>query len=262
MNNCLENKHFKGILSYMATTMELNIPEYFSIADYKKITHLEHLSDKERMITTLSILTDKEDKELRKLKLNTLEGIFSAVTQRLVDLQPNFHPIIEIDGILYGFQPLSKFTLGEYVDLEQLLKDTEGNLEQIMAILYRPITKHKFNSIKWMWKWGYKIAQDKAENLFRYYDVEEYDNKKRGDEAEILANIPASFALGALSFFLLLASQSISDFQPSFQVSNEEKKMKKTMTNAIRSMNIGDGLARFIRYRQVTSFPLMETKVL
>lgn len=246
----------------MATTMELNIPEYFSIADYKKVTHLEHLSDKERMITTLSVLTDKDNKELRKLKLNTLEGIFSAVTQRLVDLQPNFHPIIEVEGVLYGFQPLSKFTLGEYVDLEQLLKDTEGNLEQIMAILYRPITKHKFNSVKWMWKWGYKLAQDKAENLFRYYDVEEYDNEKRASNAEVLSTIPASFALGALSFFLLLASQSISDFQPSFQVSNEEMKMKTTMRNAIRSMNIGDGLAQFIRLRQVTSLPSMETKAL
>jgi len=243
-------------------TIELNIPEYFSIKDYKKVINLDHLPDKEKMIKTLSILTDKSEKELGKLKLNTLQGVFEVVTQRLVDLQPNFHPIIEIEGVMYGYQPLSKFTLGEYVDLEQLLKDTQGNLEQLMALLYRPITKHKFNNIKWMWKWGYKLAQDKAENLFRYYDIEEYDSSKRADNAEILSIMPASFCLGALSFFLLLASQPISNTHPSFQMSSEEIKMKMMMNNAIRSMNIGDGLARFIRLRQVTSLPSMEQKVL
>lgn len=243
-------------------TIELNIPEYFSIKDYKQVTHLDHLSDKERMVYTLSVLTDKSEKELRKMKISTLQGVFDVVTNRLVDLQPNFHPIIEIEGKLWGFQPLSKFTLGEYVDIEQLLKNTEDNLEQIMAILYRPITKHRFDSFKWMWKWGYKLAQDKAENMFRYYDVEEYDNSKRDEYAGELSIMPASFALGALSFFLLLASQSTSDLKPSFQETKEEKAMRTILRNAILSMNIGGGSQQFIRLRQVTSLPSMETRVL
>lgn len=243
-------------------TIELNIPQYFSVKDYKQVTRLDHLSDKEKMIHTLSVLTDKSEKELRKMKLNTLQGVFDVINLRLVDLQPNFHPIIEIEGELWGYQPISKFTLGEYVDLENLLKDTEGNLEQIIAILYRPIVKHRFNSVKWMWKWGYKLAQDKAENMFRYYDVEEYDNSKREQYAETLSILPASFALGALSFFLLLASQPISDLKPSSQELNEETTMMTLFRQAILSINIGDGLPLFIHSRQVISLPSMETRVL
>ena len=115
-----------------------------------------------------------------------------------------------------------------------------------MAILYRPIVKERFSGIKWAFKNRHKIALGEAENLFKYYEVEKYDSSKRKDNADKLSVIPASMALGALSFFLVVGTTFSVGSNLSSLEGVEAMKTIKEMNKQMASMNIGDGLRLFI----------------
>ena len=226
--------------------VEINIPEYLSISDWKYFNSLEHLDDSEKMITLISKMGGVDIEEVRKYTPIALQQVYSTLLSSFEDLQPQFHPIFELDNVLYGFKSITSMTTGEYIDLERLCKQPQENLEEIMAILYRPIVKNRFKGIKWAFKSTYKVALGEAENLFKYYEVEDYDNSKREENSQTLSNIPASIGLGALSFFLVLGtyysvSSSLSSLPPKQQMT-EIKKMNKELD----TLNIGGGLLRFI----------------
>ena len=234
--------------------IKLNIPNYLSLKQWKQFNSLEHLSDSEKMIHMISVLSDKSKEEVMEWQPSAMKQVYSKVLEAFTDLEPQFFPVFELDGVLYGFTPMTKLTLGEYVDLERLAAKSHENLEEIMAILYRPITKHKFGGIKWAFKSSYKVAIGQAENLFKYYDVEKYDSSKRGEQAELLSVVPASMALGALSFFLVLASTLSLGSNLSSLPPKEQMEIMKQMNKQMASMNIGDGLAQFITSLQHPSF--------
>jgi len=234
--------------------IKLNIPDYLSVKQWKQFNSLEHLSESEKMVHMISVLSDKTKDEVMQWTPSALKQVYSKVLEAFTELEPQFYPVFELDGVLYGFTPISKLTLGEYVDLERLASKSHDNLEEIMAILYRPITKHKFSGLKWAFKSQYKVALGQAENLFKYYEVEKYDNSKRGEQAELLSVLPASMGLGALSFFLVLAStlslgSSLSSLPP-----KQQMEMMTKMNKQMASMNIGDGLRQFITSLQHPSF--------
>ena len=241
--------------------IQIQIPEYLSIADWKYFNSLEHLNDSEKMITLISKMGDKDIDEVKEWTPIQLTEVYKTLLSSFEDLTPHFFPIIELDGVKYGFKSITSMTTGEYIDLERLAENPNENLEEIMAILYRPIVKNRFSGIKWAFKSTYKVALGEAENLFKYYEIEKYDNSKRGEQAKILSNIPASIGLGALSFFLVLAtyysaSSSLSSLPPKQQM-KEVEKMNKEMA----SVNTGDGLLRFITSLQHPSYQSVEKKV-
>lgn len=243
--------------------IELNIADYLSIKDFKKAIALEHLSETEKMVESLMLLTDKPREEIKKWKPAQLTQVFEKVSESLIDVEPQFFPIMEVEGVKYGFNPISNMSLGEYVDLENLTKEPQENMAQIMAVLYRPITKHRFKGLKWSAKLGYKKVDGLAEELFKMYDVEEYDSSTRGERAEILEQLPVSFSLGALTFFLTLASNSLLATNLSSNLKSNKKvmeRMKKQIQTT--SPSIGDGLRQFITSLQHPSYPSMELKVL
>ncbi len=238
--------------------IQLEIPEYLSIADWKYFNSLEHLEDSEKMITLISKMGGKDIDEVRDYTLPALNQVYATLLSSFEDLTPQFYPVFELDGVLYGFKSLTSMTTGEYIDLERLAKNPTENLEEIIAILYRPITKNKFKGIKWAFKNTYKVALGEVENLFKYYEVEKYDNKKRGEQAEKLQNVPASLALGALSFFLVVgtyfsASSSLSSLPPSQQMTEIKK-----MNQQLASVNIGGGFLRFITSLEHPSYLSVE----
>jgi hypothetical protein len=240
--------------------VQLQIPEYLSIADWKYFNSLDHLSDSEKMVSLISKMGGKDIQEIMEWTPTALTEVYKTLLTSFEDLTPQFYPIIELDGVLYGFKSLTSMTTGEYIDLERLAKNPNENLEEIMAILYRPIVKNKFSGIKWAFKSTHKVALGEAENLFKYYEVEKYDNSKREAQAKVLSNIPASIGLGALSFFLVVgtyysASTNLSLLPPKQQMT-EVKKMNKEMA----SMNIGAGLLRFIISLEHPSYLSVEKK--
>ena len=232
----------------------LEIPEYLSIADWKYFNSLEHLSDSEKMVSLISEMGGKDIDEVKEWTPVQLTETYKTLLTSFDDLNPQFYPVFELDGVLYGFKSLTSMTTGEYIDLERLAKNSVDNLEEIMAILYRPITKNRFSGIKWAFKSTYKVALGEAENLFKYYEVEKYDNKQRDELANKFKNIPASLGLGALSFFLVVGASYSANINLSSLPQEERTKMIAEMNQQMDSMNIGAGLRHFITSLQHPSF--------
>ena len=243
--------------------LKFNIPDYFSIKDWKYFNSLEMESDNDKMITFLSYITDIEESKILELTPITLRQTYISVLETIGEAQASFYPIIEIDDQLYGYSSLSKMTLGEYVDLERLAKNPIKNLEAIMAIVYRPIKKHKLDGVVWAFKNKYKTGTGNVENLFKYYTLEKYDTNKSTERASIMNTLPVAFALGAMGFFLVQANISLLSTQV-YSVPDLSKKEIKTMLNKVKasvSMPIGDGLQQFLIYQKLPSLKSQATSL-
>jgi hypothetical protein len=237
---------------------EITIPDYLSIYQLKQIQLYEHLSELDRMIKILSIVSDKTENEIRELPSSNILQIYSDVITNLLDVKNQFFPIFELNGVKYGFKSIAKMSLGEYVDLEMLTKKPMDNIEEIIAILYRPIVKEKFNSFKWAFEHGLSVAKGEVEDIFNYYEIEKYNTEKRFDNAEKLKHIPAGFALGALGFFLQVATLSLKGIQ----TSSNQPMSKKEMMNLAKQIvlpAIGVGLPHSISSQKVPSLTSLET---
>ena len=226
--------------------VQINIPDYLSVSDWKYFNSLEHLTETDKMIELICHLGGKDREEVNTWKPTALTQVYKKLLESFQNLEPQFYPVFELDGQLYGFTPISKMTLGEYTDLERLAKDSNANLEEILAILYRPIQKHSFKGMKYAFKNTYKVALGQAENLFKYYETKEYSNKEIVLQAEVMKDIPAQMALGAVSFFLVLGTLYSINSQVSSLPTPERKVVMKEIQKEIDFLTIGGGLLRFI----------------
>jgi hypothetical protein len=239
----------------------ITTPDYLSINQLKQIQSYEHLSELDRMIKILSIVSDKTEDQIRELSSNNIVEIYTDIITNLLNIKNQFFPIFEFNGVKYGFKSIAKMSLGEYVDLEMLAKKPMDNIEDIMAILYRPITKEKFNSFKWALEHGISVAKGQVEDIFKFYDVEKYNIEKRFNNAEVLKDMPAGFALGALGFFLQVATLSLKNTKTSSQKTLSKQEITKIVKETT-FLGIGDGLQLFTSSRKVPSLTLQETKLL
>jgi len=242
--------------------LKFNLPDYLSIKDWKYFQSLEMENDNEKMLKFIAYATDIPEDTIMSLRPVDVTNVYSAILEQLSSVEPSFYPIIEVNGQLYGYSSISKMALSEYVDLQKLNKNPSINIEEIMALLYRPIKKHSFNGITWAIKSKYKVGTGNVENLFQYYTLEKYDSKKRAEQAQIMKGLPVAFALGALGFFLVLTNTLLISTNLSLnpKVKKEMEKIK-TLSKA-GSPAIGDGLLQFITSQKLPSFQLQETKPL
>ena len=56
---------------------KISIPDYLSIEKYKQIQSYEHLSELDRMVRILSIVSNKTEDELREVPPSNLVQIYS-----------------------------------------------------------------------------------------------------------------------------------------------------------------------------------------
>jgi hypothetical protein len=243
--------------------MEIKIeyPNYLNIKDWKYFKSLDDDTTTAKMVNFISYLSNVPQEEIESLTPQEIQATYLKILQTFGDVDSKFFPVIEINGVLYGFSSIAKMTLGEYMDLERLAKEPNDNLEEIMAILYRPITKHSFNGIKWNFIKTFKVGFGKVENLFKYYTIEKYDSSKRAEQADVMATIPVSFALGALDFFLVVGSNSLLSTQVYLSSSKKERKKKMEAVKKLATVPIGDGLLQFITSRKLPSLTSREIKV-
>jgi hypothetical protein len=239
--------------------LKFNLPDYLSIKDWKYFQSLEMENDNEKMINFISYATDIPEDTIMDLRPMDLTQVYATLVDKLGQVEPSFYPVIEINGQLYGYSSLSKMTFGEYIDLQKLTKNPTMNIEEIMALLYRPIKKHSFKGITWAVKSQYKIGTGNVENLFQYYELEKYDSDKRTEQADIMRQLPVAFALGALSFFLVLTNTLLVSTNLSLNPKiKKEMKMIKTLSK-VGLTAIGGGLLQFITSQKHPSFQLQET---
>ena len=219
--------------------IKIDIPIEFTIEHYQKLGQFEHLSEVEKIIRIVSAISNYDEDFIRTWDISSLQKVYIDLHEKITKTEAIFLPIFEFEGIRYGLQPITKMNAGEYIDLEKQLQD--GNVLDVISIIYRPIVKDKFNSFEWKIKNNIKFIQGKSETLFKYYSVEDYDIEKREWRKEIFKNLPMSIALGAYNFFLLIGIQLSNNFLQSSQVLNtKQKKMWKEGMDQVFK-NILDG---------------------
>jgi hypothetical protein len=122
----------------------------------------------------------------------------------LVGNADDVNPIISFNEVKYGLINVDDMTLGEFADLDLIL--TTGNpdrkLEEIAAVVYRPILEQKGNVLK-----------------LEPYNIEGFNYRK-----ELFLDLPLSAIKSANSFFLQYANSSLKNTLSSL-VGTEEMKM-------------------------------------
>ena len=225
--------------------VNITIPEYVNVEQYQQLVDIEHLTDLQKIIRYVSVLSGISEDEIKQWDHLGIQDVYNDLSVAL-DAKEEFHPIFEYEGKLFGFANINKLSLGQYVDLENLAKDPNKNLHEMMAILYRPIKKHNFKNLIWKKLHGWMVKKGKVDNIFKHYSLVPYDSEDRVEASEYFKQMPFNFALGALAFFLGSANGYLSNILPS---STEEEMMVKTeMENLNLSLLavIGAGLRQFI----------------
>jgi hypothetical protein len=116
--------------------------------------------------------------ELRKLPKKAITLGNEHLDIVLQQEETRHEKVVELNGTKYGFIPdWEMFTLGEWIDMDSNVTDFWQNVDKIMSILYRPITR------------SYKDS----------YEIADYSAKEDLTDIQYL---PADIIAGALLFFL------------------------------------------------------------
>jgi hypothetical protein len=240
-----------------------NIPDYFNVKHYKQFSVLKSLDEMEQRLHVITTLTGESMQTVRQWPIPFIIQLYARLNELIANVEPEFYPVIEWEGKQYGYRPMHKMNLDEYVDIDMLIKDTDRNINDILAILYRPITKNRFNTSKWITKQTVKVLQGETENGFDYYDIEKYDNHIREQVASQYDNFPASIALGALGFFLgsnLSLSKNITSYSQQWESMMSEVKKKKSKIRRALALTTA-GYISSINLLKVPSYNSLEINV-
>ena len=222
--------------------IKVQIPDYFSVRHYKSLGNFEHLDEVEKVVHTLVAVTEHSQEEIMRWSMHDMLQVYKGVESILEEVSTEFYPVFDFKGITYGFQPISKMQVGEWIDLDRRLENPIENLESILAILYRPVVKNNFESMEWKIKDYIRHLKGEPTNLFKMYEVEEYDVEKRDWRKEVFSDLPIEYALGALHFFIIVGLQLQSALVTSSPNMSEEEreKMKSEMDAVIQVLASGN----------------------
>ncbi len=117
-----------------------------------------------------------------------------------------------LNGVRYGFIPdMENITIGEYSALDGLMKNADENVNEILNVLYRPITKEilyprqRSRFVSWF---NNGVAEDKyCKDKQGKYLVERYDSGKHNTD---FSESPCNIYESSLLFFYTLGKQLLS----------------------------------------------------
>ena len=188
-----KTKEYKLINSWEDVTLE----KCLKLIDFNSLSKAE---EAQQVISALSTIPKKL---VNELSLKDVALMMEKLAELQAEKNSSLKKIIKLEGVEYGFHPdLEEITLGEYADLETLIKlGLEKHLPEIMAILFRPVVEKK-NDI---------------------YTIAAYDGKTK-IRSEIMKKRSAQQVQNALVFFWILGSE-LSLILPSFlmQITKETK---------------------------------------
>lgn len=175
--------------------MKIAIPEKWKDVHLSEFREAMMTEDLNKQVAALSGL---ETKQLRKAPAVLLTAAKKHVQYLLENEEPRYEPIIELAGTKYGIIPdWKRMTTGEWIDLENLLKDFWQNAPKIMSILYRPLT--------------FQVGKK--------YDIEPYTSR---EDTEAFDTMPADIVSGALLFFWSTAMSAQTNTPHSSQTEEDQ----------------------------------------
>ena len=213
-------------------SVKITIPESLAdipISKYKKFIAManEENGDEQALYHFCGLTPDQQE----RMKVADKNRIGAQLAKALEE-KPSLVQTFEFKGVTYGFHPkLEDISMGEYVDLDVLLKEPYKNAEKVLGILYRPITSKKFGK----------------------YLIENYDpDKHTGDGFEELGT---DVLLGCMLFFYRLEIALLITFLRS---SRKEQETNPPSTGQLNSDVSGVGIAQSIRLLEGISRSLMK----
>lgn len=114
-----------------------------SIRTYQELLQAE--KDFERV----SILIDEDPEEVKRYDPGSMGKLLTALswTKQLPD-RNRYKEFIEIDGVEYRLvSNLNGFSLGEWIDMDEYVRDFETNLHLVAAMLYRPVGEYRAEDV-------------------------------------------------------------------------------------------------------------------
>jgi len=239
-------------------TITLDLPDYLTLKTYQTIVNNQEKGQAEQLIEAVASIIDKDIDEVKRWPIKTLKQISDDISE-LAMPKEQFHTLVEFDGVLYGYAHMKQVTLGEYIDLENLSKDINNNMAAVCAILYRPVTKHRFDSLNFQIKQKVKSVNNKVANPFDYYTIEEYDSDKRKDRQKLFESFPAHVFNGAVGFFLGSASLYLNNILFSKSHSHRTKMTQEKKILESLSQTIGVGSEPYTVYLSPVSYRSQDT---
>jgi hypothetical protein len=120
-----------------------------NLETWLKVIDIETGSKTKEAEETIAALSDIPKKLIKELSIRDVAIIMDKIAELQSKQDTVLKKVFEIDGVEYGMHPnLSEITLGEYADIESLIKaGFEKNMPEIIAILFRPITRKGENGI-------------------------------------------------------------------------------------------------------------------
>ena len=200
----------------------MNIPQHLKVKHYYKLQDVTELRTASDLIRVVEMIVDDPEVDIRTLKKDKVEEIVNSIMTMFSSAQPKFWSLFEFEGVTYGFQPPSKMTLGEWIDMENHAKDFRNSLHKLMAVCYRPVTKNRIKKLTWKTKYKLKVYTEK--DLFKAYEVSDYDYTEVDERSELFKELPVEIALGAMAFFLSLNLK----FAETIAISSTSKKVEET----------------------------------
>ena len=213
-------------------SVKIEIPEALadiSVEKYKKFIMMatEENGDEMALYHFCGLTPDQQENMKKKDRDYIREKIAVVLNER-----PALVQTFTYRGVEYGFHPkLEDISMGEYVDLDELLKEPYKNAEKVLGILYRPITK----------------------KMYGRHLVETYDPDKHNGLG--FQDLSADIFLGCLLFFYRLEISLLITFLRSSQ---KEEEMNQPSTSKRSSQESGVGMAQSIRLLEVISQSLMK----
>lgn len=113
-----------------------------TIGQYQEILTIQTDNEFTQFIEAISICEDIDPEDLRNIPLKELKQKITDYQFLKTEPDADFKTTFSIDGVEYGIEPeLALMSGGVFIDCEQFRRNTNENLHNLCALVWRPITK-------------------------------------------------------------------------------------------------------------------------
>jgi len=205
--------------------MKISIPTNINditLEQFQKysLVNVEGADSEFLMHKTIEIFCDVDLKTVSKFPIKDAKEIVTDIHAVLDQEQP-FTDRFEMNGVTYGFLPvLEDMSLGEYIDLEEGLKDTK-DFHKAASVMFRPVTK-EFKEL---------------------YSIEGYEVSL--DRQRLMKQAPVGIISAAIVFFYHIGNELLRDSQ---SYSKNLQEMIETTLEKGSSLRSMDGSAAYTHF--------------
>lgn len=179
-----------------------------SIGQFQELSDIPNDSA-DNILQTVSILIDIDPEEIRGYSIEEFNAIVSKLDWiKEIPNEANFKQVITVDGTNYALIKFAELTGGEWLDLDEYIKNPIGNLHKIMSIMYRELLGGKVDSLI----------------------LAPYDTESANERAELFKQkMPVGDCYGALVFFFEYRQRVFSDYSGIFHpIGKDEEGVEET----------------------------------